>query len=271
MGEPMPPPSVKTYSNYLEYVQGLPCVVSRHMPHRVVYIEEESVSYIQAISSTQSRYCAFLIFFRFTVNYLGSKDLSVHHTDGTSLPLHSWNALMQLCTLQSWCIGEYLKISRLVTLGDYEGMLFNAIQHIINKTAFPHRERADVSTKIWERGSLAYATDPCLNNLDLESFLANITRSGEQLIEGVLMELAPDLLCICTLTCHRWKSERRSLRTSWMESSVTSSSRPATSTTCPLIIAVTDWPTRALYHLCLSTNTRRDHNGCSLQRIHVIW
>lgn len=51
LGESMPPPDLVSYEDYREYVTHLPYEISRHIYHRVVHTEEESVGYVRAVEA----------------------------------------------------------------------------------------------------------------------------------------------------------------------------------------------------------------------------
>lgn len=48
LGEPLPPPDVVSYKDYLDYVDELPFAISKHIHRRIVHTEEEAVSYVRA-------------------------------------------------------------------------------------------------------------------------------------------------------------------------------------------------------------------------------
>lgn len=55
LGEYVPPPDVSTYSEYCIYCESLPDSISRHIPHRIVHTEEESVSYVRSVPAAAIR------------------------------------------------------------------------------------------------------------------------------------------------------------------------------------------------------------------------
>lgn len=49
----------------------------------------------------------------------------------------------------------------MINMDDLEGVVFNAIHHVLPVSGFPHWKGADLYSNIWERGPLACTTDPC--------------------------------------------------------------------------------------------------------------
>lgn len=176
MGEPMPPPGITKYSDYVLYVRQLSPAIARYMPHRMVHTEEESVRYVRTVSTPMFTLGIGIIPVQ---EPIGNLPLPGLHTSTTTvqfaLPYHLPQlCCFLLCALQGWGGWTRAGATKVVTLRDREGVIFNTTHHLVRLPGLPRWEDVDTDTNIC-------TTDPCANSLTLRR-LANITHSEGELL-----------------------------------------------------------------------------------------